>query len=123
MNQGEELLVLIKAAYRICKILKVDEKAHPFLCIESINARLRNKINGNEGRQHDLVAHVKQSLLAFISFYRVLYAFCGGDVAFMNHWLNVKNKSFGVPPRDMLRTCEGIERLNRYLDELRAHND
>ena len=120
MNQVEELLTLIKAAYRICKVLKVDEEAHPFLCVESINARLKNRHNGNDGRKNDLVTHVKQSLIEFINFYCALCDFSGGDAAFMNHWLDVKNKSFGVPPRELLSTCEGIRRLNRYFDALDA---
>jgi len=116
MNQTGELFILMKAAHRICKVLNMDKREQPFLCVESINARLRNKYNG----KNDLVTHVKQSLIEFANFYCALCDFSGGDAVFMNHWLDVKNKSFGVPPRELLSTCEGIQRLNRYFEELDA---
>lgn len=120
MDQVEQLLVLMKAAYRICKVLNMDEKAQSLLCAKSINAKLKSQFGGNDDSQISLVTHVKQSLIEFAYFYCALHDLSAGDTAFMNHWLGVKNKSFGVPPRELLSTCEGIQRLNRYFDELNA---
>ena len=119
MKEIEELSVLIKAAERIFTVLKVHEKVPPFLCTKSVKTTLKNQCKGNNGSQNELV-HVKQSLIALVNFYHALHCFSGGDTAFMNHWLNVNNKSFGEPPRNLLSTCEGIQRLSRYFDELSA---
>ncbi len=67
MNQVEALLVLMKAAYQICKVFKMDKKAHPLLCAKSINAKLKSQF-GDDDSQINLVSHVKQSLREFARF-------------------------------------------------------
>ena len=119
MNQAEELSVLIKAAERVCTIFKLNEKSHPFILIQSINTELKHQCNDNNSNQKEL-AYAKQSLIALVNFYRALHHFAGGDADFMNHWLDVSNKSFGVPPRELFSSSEGIQRLSRYFDELNA---
>ena len=119
MNQAEELSVLIKATERVCTILKLNEKSHLLILIQSINTKLKHQRNDNNSNQNE-VALAKQTLITLVSFYRALHDFCGGDTAFMNHWLDVTNKSFGAPPRELLSSCEGIQRLSRYFDELNA---
>jgi len=120
MSQKEELRVLINAFNRACQRLKIDEKSQGCLFIESINSTLKMAYGAYDGHQTDQVINAKNTMIEFLSFYRALSDFSGGDAAFMNHWLDVKNKSFGVPPRELLSTCEGIQRLNRYFDELDA---
>lgn len=121
MNQAEALKVLIKAVFRICKIFNMDKKARYSLFDQGINAKLKIQLDGDVDSQPNQVTLVIESLIAFVKFYRALYAFSGGDTTLINHWLNVNNKHFGVPPRELLGTFEGIERLNRYFDELRAN--
>ena len=120
MNKTKELHVLIKASDRACKILALNEKAQPCIWVKDLNAILNNQsINkdvSNDDIQNDHVTQVKKSLIAFINVYRALHDFCGGDTDFMLHWLKVKNKSFGVAPKELLATDENIQQLNQYFD-------
>jgi len=86
MNKKEELTILIKAVYRACQVLNMDKNTQNLLGIQCINPALKG---------HDIiqVTHDKKILTEFISFYRILHDFCGGDVAFMNHWLDAENKA------------------------------
>ena len=118
MKEIEELSVLIKAAECNFTVLKVDEKKPPFLCTKSVKTTLKNQCKGNNGSKNNL-PHVKKSI-AFVNFYHALHYFSGGDTAFMNHWLNVNNKSFGEPLQNLLATCEGIQRLGRYFEKFNA---
>ena len=113
---NKELLVLIKATDNICNILKIDKKSCSFLC-DGHCSRLEY-----EGDKDVLEGRVEQSLVAFVHFYRALHTFSGGDEVLMNHWLDVKNKRFNAPPRELIKTCEGVEQLNCYFDELNTHN-
>jgi hypothetical protein len=98
--------------------VNIDTNTHILFGTQRISARLKSKPDGNEGSEIDPVTHHKKILTEFLRFYRALHGFSGGDVAFMNHWLNVKNKRFGVLPRELLLTCEGIQRLNQYFEGL-----
>jgi hypothetical protein len=120
MNEISELNVLITAYLRVCQVLNIDKKAHVPLVVESINPTHKSEHCSNDDID---TIYVKKSLIAFLKFYRSLYGFSGGDVAFMNHWLNVKNKRFGVPPRELLLTGEGIQRLNQYFEALHIGNN
>lgn len=122
MNKTAELRVLIKASYRVCKVLNIDTNTHILFGTQSISARLKSKPDGNEGSEIVPVSHHKKILTEFLRFYRALHGFSGGDVAYMNHWLNVKNKRFGVLPRELFLTCEGIQRLNQYFEDLHISN-
>lgn len=122
MNEISALNVLIKAYLRVCQVLNIDKNAHISLAIESINPTHKSKHYSNDDSDIDTI-HGKRSLIALLNFYRSLYDFSGGDVAFMNHWLNVKNKRFGVPPRELLLTREGIQQLNQYFEALHIGNN
>ncbi len=95
----EELRVLINAFNRACQRLKIDKKSQYFLSIESIHSTLNIGDGVYEDHQIDQVITAKKAITAFLSFYCSLYDFSGGDVDFMNHWLDVKNKRFGFPSR------------------------
>jgi len=122
MNKTAELKILIKAYFRVCQVLNIDKKAHVSLSVESLKPTHKSMHCSNDDNEIDTI-HVKRSLMAFLNFYRSLYNFSGGDVAFMNHWLDVKNKRFGVPPRELLLTREGIQRLNQYFEALHSSNN
>jgi hypothetical protein len=122
MNKTAELKVLIKAYFRVCQVLNIDKKTHISLSVESINPTHKSKHCSHDDSEIDII-HVKSSLMASLNFYRSLSDFSGGDVAFMNHWLNIENKRFGVPPRELLLTREGIQRLNQYFEDLHISNN
>jgi len=58
--------------------------------------------------------------LLFIRLYRSVYALTGGDPEAMKHWINTSNRYFGESPRELVKTAEGLVRVNHYLDAMRG---
>ncbi|MGM0767693.1 MAG: MbcA/ParS/Xre antitoxin family protein [Pseudomonadota bacterium] len=58
--------------------------------------------------------------LLFIRLYRSVYALVGGDQDAMKHWLGTENRYFGDVPRDLVKSAEGLVRVNHYLDSMRG---
>ncbi|MEX2476011.1 antitoxin Xre/MbcA/ParS toxin-binding domain-containing protein [Marinobacter sp.] len=58
--------------------------------------------------------------LLFIRLYRSVYALVGGDQEAMRHWLCTENRYFGAVPRDLVKSAEGLVRVNYYLDAMRG---
>ena len=58
--------------------------------------------------------------LLFIRLYRSVYALTGGEPAAMKHWMNTENRYFDEVPRQLIRSAEGLVRVNHYLDAMRG---
>jgi len=58
--------------------------------------------------------------LLFIRLYRSVYALTGGEPENMQHWLNTENRYFGAVPRQLIKSAEGLVRVNHYLDAMRG---
>lgn len=58
--------------------------------------------------------------LLFIRLYRSVFALTGGEPAAMKHWINTENRYFDEVPRQLVRSAEGLVRVNHYLDAMRG---
>ncbi len=58
--------------------------------------------------------------LLFIRLYRSVFALTGGEPAAMKHWINTENRYFDEVPRQLIRSAEGLVRVNHYLDAMRG---
>lgn len=58
--------------------------------------------------------------LLFIRLYRSIYALTGGDPEAMQHWINTQNRYFKEMPRQLIKSTEGLVRVNYYLDAMRG---
>ncbi|WP_138437944.1 MbcA/ParS/Xre antitoxin family protein [Marinobacter shengliensis] len=58
--------------------------------------------------------------LMFIRVYRGLYALVGGDKDNMQHWIATDNEYFGMPPKDMMASCQGLVQVVMYIDAIRG---
>ena len=58
--------------------------------------------------------------LLFIRLYRSVYALTGGDPQAMKHWINTENRYFSEVPRELVKSAEGLVRVNYYLDAMRG---
>ncbi|MBW4933069.1 MbcA/ParS/Xre antitoxin family protein [Marinobacter sp. F4206] len=58
--------------------------------------------------------------LLFIRLYRSVYALTGGEAEAMKHWINTENRYFEAIPRQLIRSAEGLVRVNYYLDAMRG---
>lgn len=58
--------------------------------------------------------------LLFIRLYRSVYALTGGDPDTMKHWMNTENRYFNEVPRGLIKSAEGLVRVNYYLDAMRG---
>jgi hypothetical protein len=56
---------------------------------------------------------------SLIWIYQRLYAYIGGDVIALRHWLRSQNRFFGACPLDILTTDTGLERVSQYLSSPR----
>ncbi|OUS02670.1 hypothetical protein A9Q81_08485 [Gammaproteobacteria bacterium 42_54_T18] len=82
MDQTKELRVLINAANSACLRLKIDKKPQCLLYVQSINSKLKMAYGAYDGHQTDQVINAKKAITEFLSFYRALHDFSGGDVSF-----------------------------------------
>ncbi|MBW0146126.1 MbcA/ParS/Xre antitoxin family protein [Marinobacter arenosus] len=58
--------------------------------------------------------------LLFIRLYRSVYALTGGEPDAMKHWINTENRYFEAIPRELVKSAEGLVRVNHYLDAMRG---
>ncbi|AHI27922.1 MbcA/ParS/Xre antitoxin family protein [Marinobacter similis] len=58
--------------------------------------------------------------LLFIRLYRSVFALTGGEPAAMKHWINTENRYFDEVPRQLIKSAEGLVRVNHYLDAMRG---
>lgn len=111
----DEGLVLIKAFTNSYKALGLSrEQASSILGIDPTTLT-RNKKKG-----FDPQSKTGELCLQLIRIYRSLYAIAGGDKAFMQHWLNVKNRALSAKPVDLLSSVSGLVQVNMYLDAMRG---
>jgi len=58
--------------------------------------------------------------LMIIRVYRSLAVLSGNNMEFINHFLRTPNKYFKAKPIDLMRSIEGIVKLNAYLDLMKG---
>lgn len=58
--------------------------------------------------------------LLFIRLYRSVFALTGGESTAMKHWMNTENRYFEEVPRQLIKSAEGLVRVNHYLDAMRG---
>ena len=58
--------------------------------------------------------------LLFIRLYRSVFALTGGEPSAMKHWINTENRYFEAVPRQLIKSAEGLVRVNHYLDAMRG---
>lgn len=61
----------------------------------------------------DLSSEIRMKL--FIMVYQKLFAVGGGDVEFMQHWMNSKNKALGDSPVNLCCSEAGLRKVLSYL--------
>jgi hypothetical protein len=101
--------ILIRAVLNVCQRLSIDSERllsslgfEPSLCTEH-QPNLSQVIEDNH------------ALIQFLQIYLWLDSICGGDVEFVNYWLDCENKQFNAKPRQLLFSQSGLEQLFDYF--------
>lgn len=107
--------VLIKGFNNSCKALGLTrDQASSILGVD------RATLSRNKDKGFDPNSKTGELCLQLVRVYRSLYAIAGGDVAFMRHWLNSKNKTLSAKPIELLTSITGLIQVNMYLDAMRG---
>ena len=61
-----------------------------------------------------------ESCLLVIRATRSLSALVGGDEDQMKHWINTPTRAFNAPPKELMKSTQGLVRTVQYLDAMRA---
>ena len=71
-------------------------------------------------KQETLNPKQLESCLLVIRATRSLSALVGGDDNQMKHWIKTPNRAFNAPPKELMKSTQGLVRTVQYLDAMRA---
>lgn len=118
MKNTKELSVLINAFTNACQVLNIDKKTQTMLGLHHTVVELLD----NTGNTPNIKNNDVEALTRLVNFYCALHHICGGDYILMNHWMDVVNKHFEMPPRELLTTTQGLQKLISYIESLDSNN-
>ena len=114
---AQQSAVLSKAGVRAAMLLGLPQRE--VAAILGVSEATASRLFA--GKDRIVPEHAKAWELArlFVRFYRSLDALWGHEAS-AHAWLATPNLALGAPPRELLRSVEGLVRVVNYLDAARG---
>ena len=109
-RKADEVRVLGTALYKAAEIMGFSE--------EEAAAVIGHERTSGIGDGIDPNSEAGERARMFIRVCRGLHTLVGGNYEHMRHWITTDNRAFGQSPREMMKSCQGLIAVLKYLDAM-----